>query len=88
MSHFWLIVEVENNIKAFILTSQFFKSIFKDEIGSILDFHNEKCSAINCGHLNKFKSKNSAFNNIVKKYDKEKFSISRKYIYLIDKHDY
>lgn len=88
LGHFWLIASVDEKIKAFILTSQFFKSLFKEEIWQILDFHNTECEIRKCSHLNKFKWNNTAFDNILKKYKKENFLIDRKYIYLMDKTTY
>lgn len=76
LNHFWIITSVGDIIKYFVISSQFFKSLFIEEIGSILEFHNTNCSL--CPHLIAHKKKNKEFKNLANKFNPNGYKIDRK----------
>ncbi len=80
-SHYCLIVNLlENKLWFFVISSRFFKSIFREEIWEIYKLLKD-CGDGKCPTMIQFQKKNKIFKKMMQKYESWSASVDRKSIY-------
>ncbi len=86
--HYCLILNLrENKIWFFVISSRFFKSIFREEIWEFYEFL-KTCENIKCPTIIQFEKENEIFKKMMQKYESWTASVDRKNIYILNKDFY